>query len=338
MPSETIDFDVAALSHYLVAAVPDFKPIESLEKFAVGQSNPTYRLRTADGDFVLRRQPFGDLLKSAHQVDREFRVMRALPAVPLPRMVHLCTDPEVIGALFFVMSFVDGDQFVDPRFPSIQPSQRGAYYYAAVDTLASIHNADLDATGLRDFGKGVDFFARQIALWTKQYELSFTQARPAMGHLIDWLPQNLPPDDGTVTLIHGDYKFDNMLFKRGEPQVAAVLDWELSTLGHPVSDMAYFCMCLRMPELDFLKGLGTIDRASLSIPSEAELVERYCAARQITSIEHWHFYLAFSFFRLASISQGVFFRSTQGNASNRSAVHAGKMTNILAELGADLTR
>lgn len=337
MTTDQIDFDIEKLSKYLQVQVADFKPIESIEKFSVGQSNPTYRFDTADGTFVLRRQPFGKLLKSAHQVDREFRVMSSLPDSPLPTMVHLCRDADVIGAMFFVMSFIDGDQFVDPRFPTLDTSQRADYYWAAVDTLASIHNADLQTTGLHDFGKGVNFFERQISLWTKQYELSFTQDRADMDHLIEWLPQNLPADDGTVTLIHGDYKFDNMLFVRNQPQVAAVLDWELSTLGHPISDMAYFCMGLRVPELGFMKGLDGLDRSGAGIPNEDELVERYCAVRKIESIEHWHFYLAFSFFRLASISQGVYYRSTQGNASSEHAVHAGKVVDILAKMGAELT-
>ncbi len=337
MTTESIDFDLARLSHYLQEQVPGFKAIDAIEKFSVGQSNPTYRLETADGSYVLRRQPFGKLLKSAHQVDREFRVMDSLVNTPLPDMVHLCTDPEVIGSQFFVMSFIDGDQFIDPRFPELEASQRADYYYAAVDTLANIHNADLDATGLSDFGKGVQFFERQIALWTKQYELSFTDERADMNHLIEWLPRNLPSDDGTVTLIHGDYKFDNMLFAKGKPEVAAVLDWELSTLGHPIADMAYFCMGLRMPEFDFMKGLDGLDRASAGIPEEDQLVERYCTARNMQSIDNWSFYLAFSFFRLASISQGVYYRSKKGNASSEHAVMAGKATEILARMGAELT-
>ena len=331
------DFSVDALSNYLVAAVEGFKPITDIEKFSVGQSNPTYRFTTDDGAFVLRRQPFGKLLKSAHQVDREFRVMSSLPNTPLPQMVHLCTDPQVIGAMFFVMSFVDGEQHIDPLFPSVDPANRAAYYHSAVDTLAHIHNTDLVACGLSDYGKGVDFFARQIALWTKQYELSFTDERPDMTHLIEWLPAHLPADDGTVTLIHGDYKFDNMLFEKGGPAVAAVLDWELSTLGHPIADMAYFCMCLRMPKLGFMYGLADVNRAEHGLPHESELLERYCAARGIDGIDHWHFYLAFSFFRLASISQGVYHRSTKGNASGENAAFAGKVTDILAALGAELT-
>lgn len=338
MTSTELDFSLQDLSDYLVAEVAGFQPITTIQKFSVGQSNPTYKLSTSAGDFVLRRQPFGELLKSAHQVDREFRVMSSLPATPLPEMVHLCRDPEIIGSMFFVMSFIDGEQHIDPSFPSVKLELRKSYYHNAIDALAQIHSADLQATNLTDYGKGVNFFARQIGLWTKQYELSFTEVRPNMDHLAEWLPANLPEDDGTVTLIHGDYKFDNMLFAKSSPEIAAILDWELSTLGHPISDLAYFCMGLRLPKLEFMFGLADVDRHAQGLPSEAELVERYCEQRKIPAIDNWHFYLAFSFFRLASISQGVFYRSTQGNASSEHAVHAGKMTDILAQMGAQLTR
>ena len=338
MTETTVDFSISALSHYLESHVAEFKPITAIEKFSVGQSNPTYRFNTSAGVYVLRRQPFGELLKSAHQVDREFRVMSSLPNTPLPRMVHLCKDPSVIGSMFFVMSFVDGTQHIDPLFPDVLPEQRAGFYHSAIDVLAEIHNTDLVANNLADFGRGVDFFARQIGLWTKQYELSFTERRVDMDHLMEWLPANLPQDDGTVTLIHGDYKFDNMLFEKSSSTIAAVLDWELSTLGHPISDLAYFCMCLRLPKLKFMFGLDGVNRSDHALPSEQELVDRYCEKRQINAIEHWHFYLAFSFFRLASISQGVFYRSTQGNASSENAVYAGQMTDILAAMGAKLTR
>ncbi|MEO0369448.1 MAG: phosphotransferase family protein [Pseudomonadota bacterium] len=334
---DTVDFDVDALRGYLAAHWQGFTQLDEVQKFSVGQSNPTYLLFTNLGKYVMRRQPFGKLLKSAHQVDREFRVMASLPDVPLPTMELLCTDTDIIGSMFFVMSFVDGTQYVDPSFPELESAERAAYYDDAIDTLAKIHDADLQKTGLHDFGKGTGFFSRQIALWTKQYELSFTDVRPDMDHLIDWLPKNQPIDDGKVTLIHGDYKFDNMLFAKDQPKVSAVLDWELSTLGHPVADLAYFCMCLRMPELGFIRGLGDIDRAAHGIPAEQTLVSRYCAARSMDEITNWSFYLAFSFFRLASISQGVYSRHMKGNASSGDAKHAGKVTDVLASLGAELT-
>lgn len=332
MSATTTEIDVDNLGDYLEKNIDSFHGLKELIKFDVGQSNPTYKLVAASGDYVLRRQPPGELLKSAHQVDREYRVMQALrnTDVPVPAMYHLCTDTSVIGSMFFIMEFANGKPLLDPTMPDIEKEQRADYYAAAIDILAAIHSVDLVATKLSDFGKGVDYFARQTALWTKQYRLAETDQIANMETLIEWLPINLPADDGQLTLTHGDYKFDNMLFAPGQPRAIAVLDWELSTLGHPIADLAYFCMCLRMPSSGIVLGLGGLDREEIGIPTEAALLEHYCAARELDSIPHFNTYLAFSFFRLASITQGVYKRSKTGNASSERAVFAGEATGLLA--------
>ncbi|NND81743.1 MAG: phosphotransferase family protein [Gammaproteobacteria bacterium] len=332
MSAPTNDIDIAALGAYLEQQIDSFHGLRELIKFDVGQSNPTYKLVADSGEYVLRRQPPGELLKSAHQVDREYRVMHALADtdVPVPPMYHLCEDRDVLGSMFFVMGFAAGEQFIDPRLPPIDKADRKDYFYAAIDTMAAIHDVDLGAVGLSDFGRGVDYFARQTALWTKQYRAAETDNKPDMETLIEWLPANMPADDGQLTLTHGDYKFDNMLFVRGQPQVLAVLDWELSTLGHPVADLAYFCMCLRMPSSGLVLGLGGLDLKELGIPGEEQLLARYCSTRSIDDVPYFNTFLAFSFFRLASISQGVYKRSKLGNASSEKAVFAGEAARLLA--------
>ncbi|MBT8115030.1 MAG: phosphotransferase family protein [Arenicella sp.] len=332
MPETIKEIDVATLGAYLEKNIDSFHGLKELIKFDVGQSNPTYKLVAQSGDYVLRRQPPGELLKSAHQVDREYRVMNALrdTDVPVPVMHHLCTDKSIIGSMFFVMEFANGKPILDPALTDIEKARRADYYMAAIDILAAIHSVDLVATKLSDFGKGVDYFARQTALWTKQYRLAETDQRDDMETLIEWLPANLPTDDGQVTLTHGDYKFDNMLFAPGNPRAIAVLDWELSTLGHPIADLAYFCMCLRMPSSGVVLGLGGVDREELGIPTEDALLNRYCTTRGLDGIPHFNTYLAFSFFRLASISQGVYKRSKMGNASSERAVFAGEGARQLA--------
>ncbi|MGI9315896.1 MAG: phosphotransferase family protein [bacterium] len=332
MSENSTEIDSQLLGDYLQNNIDSFHGLTKLVKFDVGQSNPTYKVVAESGNYVLRRQPPGELLKSAHQVDREYRVMHALrdTDVPVPVMHHLCTDTSVIGSMFFVMEFANGKPLLDPAMPDIEMERRADYYFSAIDVMAAIHSVDLEKTGLSDFGKGVDYFARQTALWTKQYRLAETDQRDDMETLIEWLPANLPTDDGQVTLTHGDYKFDNMLFAPGEPRAIAVLDWELSTLGHPIADLAYFCMCLRMPSSGVVLGLGGLDREELGIPGEAALLEHYCAARGLDSVPHFNTYLAFSFFRLASISQGVYKRSKIGNASSERAVFAGEGARQLA--------
>lgn len=330
-----LELDDATLGAYLNQSIPDFSGPVTSKKFSGGQSNPTYLLTAGSGEYVLRRKPPGQLLKSAHAVDREFRVMQALSAsvVPVPRTFHLCTDESIIGSVFFVMEHVRGEIYWDPALPGLSASERRATYLEMCRVLAALHQVDVDAVGLTDFGRPGDYFARQINRWTQQYLSSQTEQITEMDALIDWLPANLPADDGRVALVHGDYRLDNMIFRPGKIEIAALLDWELSTLGHPLADLAYQCMQLRMDPGKHLSGLNGIDRAALGIPSEQEYVARYCEHRGLDRIDNWPFYLAFSFFRFAAILQGVKKRAIDGNASSSVALEYAKLIRPLAEKG-----
>ena len=330
-----LDLPDAVLAAYLETALAGFHGPLSSSKFKGGQSNPTYRLDAASGAYVLRRKPPGQLLASAHAVDREFRVLTALhgSAVPVARPLHLCRDESVIGSMFYVMEFVDGRIFWDPALPELGTAERAAYYDAIVSTLAALHAVDVDAVGLADYGKPGNYFARQIARWSEQYRASQTRAIPDMDALMDKLAARCPADDGVVALVHGDFRIDNLMFDPVEPRVRAVVDWELSTLGHPLADLGYFCMALRLPRNPALPGLGGMDRAALGIPDEAALLARYSALSGRPIPADWPFVLAFSFFRLAAIAQGVAKRAQQGNASSAQATQAGQMTAMLAEAG-----
>lgn len=310
--------DEAALGAHLAAVIPGFGQLQSVRKFGAGQSNPTYHLRASGGDFVLRTKPPGTLLKSAHQVDREFRVMQALAGqgVPVPRMHYLSPEDSVIGRMFFVMDYVPGRIFWDPALPELAIAARAAIFDGMNRALAAIHNVDLAAAGLTDFGKPGSYFARQLARWTDQYRQSELTPLPDMHRLIDRLQDVQPADDGMVTLVHGDFRHDNMIFAADRAEVLAVLDWELSTLGHPLADLSYQCMQWRLPHDSGFRGLGGLDRAALGLPSERDYVRAYCRRRGLTGISHWGFYLAFAFFRLAAILQGVVKRAHDGNASN----------------------
>jgi aminoglycoside phosphotransferase (APT) family kinase protein len=334
----SLQFDVAALTRYLAAHVPGFQGPMSVEKFAGGQSNPTFLLDAQSGRYVLRRQPPGELLKSAHAVDREFRVLSALGSTPVPvaRALHLCEDREVIGSLFYVMSFEEGDIHWDPALPAVPTDARHAVYDALIGTMAALHEVDVESAGLADYGRAGNYFSRQIDLWTKQYRAAQTDELAAMQALIDWLPAHCPVEAGKPSLVHGDFRIDNLIFHHGTPRVRAVLDWELSTLGNPLADLAYFCMCLRLPREGHIAGLAGRDRTALGVPDEAAIVERYCRLRGIASIENWNFYLAFSFFRLAAIVQGIKKRALAGNASNDKARQVGEMAGALAKMGVDL--
>ena len=334
----SLQFDVEKLTRYLAAHVPGFRGPMSVEKFAGGQSNPTFLLEAQSGRYVLRRQPPGELLKSAHAVDREFRVLSALSNTPVPvaQALHLCEDREVIGSLFYVMSYEEGEIYWDPSLPALQVGERGAFYDALIGTMAALHDVDVDAVGLADYGRAGSYFARQIDVWTRQYRAAQTDEFDAMETLIAWLPAHCPVETGKASLVHGDFRIDNLIFRRGAPQVRAVLDWELSTLGNPLADLAYFCMCLRLPPRGHLIGLAGLDRAALGVPEEAAIVEQYCRLRRIGTIENWHFYLAFSFFRLAAIAQGVKKRAMAGNASNDKARQVGEMAGVLAGMGVEL--
>lgn len=315
----------AKLNTYLERHVGGFRGLVKTEKFPGGQSNPTWLLSAASGRYVLRSKPHGDLLKSAHAVDREFRVIQALGAtdVPVARALHLCEDEDVTGAMFYVMSYEDGRVVWDPALPELGKTERAGYYRELIRVLAAIHNVDINSVGLTDYGRPGNYYGRQIGRWTKQYKAAETTRIEPMDILMDWLPANIPPDDGQNGLIHGDYRLDNLIFHPREARVLAVIDWELSTLGNPLSDLAYYCMCLRLPAEGDVKGLAGKDRKALGIPEEQAIIEQYSEFRRLPAIENWHFYLAFSYFRIAAICQGVYKRALDGNASNERALEMG---------------
>ena len=330
-----LDLPVDSLAIYLEANVAGFRGPLTATKFKGGQSNPTYRIDAASGTYVLRRKPPGALLPSAHAVDREFRVLQALHggAAPVARPLHLCADESVIGSMFYLMDFVDGRIFWDPSLPELSAPERGEIYGAIVDAMAALHAIDPATVGLADYGKPGNYFERQLRRWGEQYRASETRTIPAMDALIAALPARCPADDGSVSLVHGDFRIDNLMFHPTEPRVLAIVDWELSTLGHPLADLGYFCMALRLPRNPALPGLAGLDRAALGIPDEAALLARYAQATGRPIPADWPFVLAFSFFRLAAIAQGVAKRAEQANASSEQAVQAGRMAGMLAEMG-----
>ena len=338
--SDANALDAAALGPYLERHVPGFSGLRAIEKFSSGQSNPTYLLKAESGRYVLRAKPPGELLKSAHQVDREFRVMKALAGsgVPVPNVLFLSDEATPIGRMFYVMSFLDGRIFWDPALPEMPDNaSRAAIYDAMNATLADLHDIDVESVGLADFGRPGNYFERQFGRWTTQYRASQTGAVIDMESLIEWLSGNMPADDGRVSLVHGDYRLDNMIFARDAPSVIAVLDWELSTLGHPFADVGYQCMQWRLPHGSGFRGLGGIDRAALGLPSERDYVARYCERRGLDGIGNWTFMLAFSFFRLAAICQGVYKRALDGNASNPEKARLySDMVALLAGLAVEL--
>jgi len=330
--------DQASLQRYLTSQVPQLGQLRGLEKFGDGQSNPTYLLNTSAGQFVLRRQPPGELLKSAHAVDREFRVIHALrdSEVPVARALHLCQDRAVIGSLFYLMSYEPGRIFWDPCLPELGKAERGDIYREMNRVLAALHDVDVGVVELADFGRPGSYFERQVSRWSRQYRASETAAIPAMDRLIEWLPRNLPEDDGKVSLIHGDFRIDNIVFEASRPRARALLDWELSTLGHPYADLAYQCMQWRMDRDCVIPGLGDSDRAALGIPSEQDYVAQYCERRGLDVIPHWNFYLVFGFFRFAAILQGVLKRAIDGNASSSKAYEYGALAPVLARQALEL--
>ena len=327
-------FDTDTLAAYLQARVPGFRGPLTATKFKGGQSNPTYRIDAASGCYVLRRKPPGKLLASAHAVDREYRVLRALEhgAVPVATPLHLCEDTDVIGSAFYLMSYVPGRVHWDPALPELAPAQRGAIYDAALDSLIALAGLDVAAADLADYGKPGNYFARQIARWSEQYRASETTSIAAMDRLIATLPAAAPADDGRIALVHGDFRLDNLMWSE-EPRLLAVVDWELSTLGHPLADLGYLCMALRLPRNPVLPGLAGMDRAALGIPDEAALLARFATATGLDPGDAWPFHLAFHFFRLAAIAQGVMQRALQGNASNEQALAAGRMAETIAQMG-----
>lgn len=338
--SNASSIDINALTIYLEQHLDGFQGPMSLEKFSGGQSNPTYKVLAQSGTYVLRRQPPGKLLKSAHAVDREYRVLKALKNtdVPVAQVYHLCEDISVIGSMFYVMEFCDGSIYWHASLSEIDDNaQRTKMYDAMNKALVALHSVDIEAVGLSSYGKMGNYFARQLERWLAQYKASELQVIPAMDKLGQWLEAHLPEDDGRVCLVHGDYRLDNIMFAKDKPEIIAILDWELSTLGHPFADLAYQCMGLRMPQgLGSIDGLKGIDRNSLGIPTEAEYVAKYCQRMNIDSIDNWSFYLCFSFFRLAAIVQGVAKRASQGNASNANADKVGAFVEPLALMALEI--
>jgi aminoglycoside phosphotransferase (APT) family kinase protein len=329
-----LPFDLDRLSDYLRANIDGLTGVLTVEPLTGGQSNPTFVI-TLGGQkrYVLRKKPSGPLLPSAHAVDREYRVMKALAGsdVPVPRMLCLCEDDSVIGSMFFVMDFAAGRSFWDPALPGLAPQERTQIYGEMNRVIAALHGVDYGAVGLGEFGKPGNYFARQIARWSKQYRASETRLIASMENLIAWLPANIPPGDET-SLVHGDFRLDNMIFHATEPRVIALLDWELSTLGHPLADFAYHMLAWRLRP-DQFRGMAGLDTANLGIPNEGDYVAAYCkrTGRQSIDPAHWDFYLAYNMFRLACIRQGIMRRVIDGNASNPNAAEVGRKAGDMAD-------
>ncbi|MEQ8434163.1 MAG: phosphotransferase [Oceanicaulis sp.] len=336
--ADALKFDEAALEAWMASHVDGFEGPLKIEQFKGGQSNPTYKLEAKSGRYVLRRKPPGKLLPSAHAVDREFKVMAALGAqgFPAPKMHGLCEDESVLGTAFYVMDFVEGRIFWDPYLPDLAPGDRAAIYDASNATLAQLHAIDYEKAGLGDYGKPGNYFDRQIGRWTKQYKAAETHEIKAMDRLIEWLPAHAPQQQRT-SVVHGDFRLDNMIFHPTEPRVIAVLDWELSTLGDPLADFTYQLMQWRTPK-DIRSGFLGVDLKALGIPTEDEYVEAYCRRTGRDGIPKLDFYIAYNIFRLAGIAQGVYARSVQGNASNERAKELGALVEPMAEYAWEIAK
>ena len=325
--------DLAALQRWLSARVPVHGPLTA-ERISGGQSNPTFRVRAGEDRWVLRKKPPGVLVPSAHAVEREHRVMQALAGtdVPVPPLIGLCEDPSVLGTAFYVMEHVDGRVLWDPALPEVEAAERARMYESLNRVLAAIHGVDLAQTGLVDYGKPGNYFGRQVALWSKQYRATEVFRIDAMDDLCDWLAANIP-DSNESALIHGDYRLDNVMFHPTEPRIVAVLDWELSTLGHPLADVAYQAMTWRFLPGGF-RGMSGRDLPALGIPSERAYLEAYCArtGRALPSDALWSFAIACSMFRLAAILHGIALRAAQGNAVGENASAAGESARTIAQL------
>ena len=336
-PFPTVESDASRLRAWLRAHMEGFDGELQLDRLRGGRSNPGWRLRSASRDCVLRARPGprAQLLPSAHAIEREFRVQRALAGsgVPVPAVHALCEDETVIGAGFYVMDFVDGEIFREQSLPGLSPDARGARYDAMNASIATLHTVDVEALGLGDYGRGGSYFERQIARWTRQYAASRDGEVAAMERLIAWLPAHVPrEDDEPVVLVHGDFRLDNLVFASGEPRLLAVLDWELSTLGHPLADLGYHVMSWHIAP-DFLAGLGGLDLDALGIPGEDDYVRAYERRTGSSVGGHWDFCLAYNLFRLAAILQGVAARARAGMATDPDALRFGAQVPMLAELG-----
>jgi aminoglycoside phosphotransferase (APT) family kinase protein len=336
--TDTQTLDEAAVHAYLSDNLPGFEGPMEVTKFQGGQSNPTFMLKTPDHSYVLRRKPPGVLLKSAHAVDREFRVQKALEGsdVPVSKMHLLCEDDSVIGSMFYIMDHVKGRNFNEPAMPDVSFGDRAAIIAEMNRVLAALHTVDIDAVGLSDYGPEGNYFERQVGRWSKQYRASETDKIPAMDQLMDALVGERPEDDGQRTLVHGDYRIDNMIFDATGTQCRAVLDWELSTIGHPFADLAAVIMQWQLPAGSEGRGMGGLDRAALGLPSDEDFIAEYCARRGLGGIDNFGYYLGFTFFRMAAIIQGVLKRALDGNASNpERAMKVGAFVPVFAQHGLD---
>jgi len=324
------EIDAAALEQHLAAHLDGFRgPIE-IRQFEGGQSNPTYLLRASGTQYVLRKKPPGQLLPSAHAVDREYRVMSGLGGrVPVPPMLLMCDDASVIGTPFFIMGCVDGRVFRQPHLPGVSAADRAAMYDDMASVLARLHQVDVNAAGLSDYGKPGNYYARQIARWGQQYLAAKTGEIESMDRLMAWLPAHIPPGD-EVSIVHGDYRVENLIFHPTEPRIVAVVDWELSTLGHPLGDLAYNCLTYYLPA-EALGRVDLVDSDRSGMPTEADYVAAYCRYSGRSGVQQWNFYLAFSMFRLASILQGVYARGLQGNAASEYALERGAAARLIAD-------
>jgi aminoglycoside phosphotransferase (APT) family kinase protein len=328
--------DAAALERYLADHVAGFHGPLVVRQFEGGQSNPTYYLQTPGRDYVLRKKPPGQLLPSAHAVDREYRVMTALAGrVPVPRTLAMCDDASVIGTPFFVMECVSGRVFRQPHLPGVSPRDRAAMYEDMAAVLAALHNVDVAAAGLSDYGKPGNYYARQIARWSQQYVAAKTDEIASMDRLMTWLPANIPEGDET-SIVHGDYRVENLIFHPTEPRIVAIVDWELSTLGHPLGDLAYNCLTYHLPA-EALGRVEEVDSDREGMPDEQSYVAAYLRHAGRSAIRNWNFYLAFSMFRLASILQGVYARGLQGNAASAHALERGAAARLIADRAWALT-
>jgi aminoglycoside phosphotransferase (APT) family kinase protein len=341
MSADTQTLDEAAVSSYLKDHLPGFEGPLEVSKFQTGQSNPTFLLKTPAHNYVLRRKPPGVLLKSAHAVDREYRVQKALAGtdVPVSKMHLLCEDDDVIGSMFYIMDHVPGRNFNEPAMPDLTKADRAGVIDDMNRVLAALHEVDIDAVGLSDYGPPGNYFERQVARWSKQYRASETQSNPAMDALMVELVEAQPADDGQRTLVHGDYRLDNMIFDAVTTDCRAVLDWELSTIGHPFADLAAVIMQWQLPAGTEGRGMGGLDRAALGLPSDEEFIAKYCERRGLSGIDNFGYYLGFCFFRMAGIIQGVLKRGLDGNASNpERALKLGEFVPVFAQHGLDALR
>ena len=333
--SQRHQFDVGALEAWLRQNLADYAGELRVEQFKGGQSNPTYMLTTPARKYVMRTKPgpVSKLLPSAHAIEREFRVMSALGKtdVPVPRTYALCEDEAVIGRAFYLMECVEGRVLWDQALPDCTPAQRTAIYDEMNRVIAALHAVDYAAIGLGDFGKPGNYFERQISRWSKQYRASETEKIEAMDALIEWLPAHIPPDDGSTSIVHGDYRLDNMIFHPTEPRVLAILDWELSTIGHPLADFAYHLMTWHTPRGKF-RGIGGLDLPALGIPTADAYVARYCERTGRSGIDNLDFYLAYNMFRIAGILQGIARRVVDGTAASEQAVSSARSARPMAEL------